>query len=519
MRHTSSTAFLLTLAAASLAMADTDGGIAALRARLGAASPTGAGVAVVQVEAPEATNAYAPDSTDPEFLDKTITKVTSPAVNSWHATSVGRFLYGSTSAMASGVTDAWAYNVADSSGWLSTVLKTTSGSSTVAPAAQPSPSVRVMNHSWIGSYGSANADINALRRIDFMMNRDGVLAVCGENNGAGSARQPLMGDTFNGLSVGRMDLQHSAGGTSASGDNPGRMKPDIIAPGIFTSFSTPVVGSAAALLFQTIAGVDFDLLTGLQKAQVVKACLLAGAERDAAWSNAAPQEGVNRGTTNKPVDPLRGSGLLNVDRSHRILTSPRLNGSTTQAGAVTAGSATGWGTAAITHTQKAWWRFNVNRPIAYLDFTLSWPRIVANNFGSYTMPNMNLRLWRIDGGTVPVALEGDAGLPYFAGGNVSCTSAVDNVETLHLVGLEPGEYMVEMSRVDVSSVAATAYAAWIMDEAAFGAIGDLDESGATDAGDIGWLLLRFGTSDPRGDLDRSGTVDAGDIAVLLLNFG
>ena len=48
---------------------------------------------------------------------------------------------------------------------------------------------------------------------------------------------------------------------------------------------------------------------------------------------------------------------------------------------------------------------------------------------------------------------------------------------------------------------------------------DLDGSGAVDAGDIGSLLILFGSSGPAGDLDGSGTVDAGDIGSMLLAFG
>ncbi|MFM7808605.1 MAG: hypothetical protein ACKPEA_11880, partial [Planctomycetota bacterium] len=47
---------------------------------------------------------------------------------------------------------------------------------------------------------------------------------------------------------------------------------------------------------------------------------------------------------------------------------------------------------------------------------------------------------------------------------------------------------------------------------------DLDGSGCVDAGDIGALLILFGTSGPEGDLDGSGSVDAGDIGSMLLRF-
>ena len=49
--------------------------------------------------------------------------------------------------------------------------------------------------------------------------------------------------------------------------------------------------------------------------------------------------------------------------------------------------------------------------------------------------------------------------------------------------------------------------------------GDVDRSGAVDAGDIGAILLMFGTADPAGDIDSSSAVDAGDIGAILLMFG
>jgi alpha-tubulin suppressor-like RCC1 family protein len=48
---------------------------------------------------------------------------------------------------------------------------------------------------------------------------------------------------------------------------------------------------------------------------------------------------------------------------------------------------------------------------------------------------------------------------------------------------------------------------------------DLDWNHSIDAGDIGLLLLDFGTSSADSDLDGSGEVDTGDIGVLLLEFG
>jgi hypothetical protein len=162
----------------------------------------------------------------------------------------------------------------------------------------------------------------------------------------------------------------------------------------------------------------------------------------------------------------------------------------------------------------------VNRPTAAFDFTINWSRGVASNFASYTYANLNLRLYKLVDGSTLQPLEGDAGLEFFSGGNVSSTSVVDNIETLHVLGLEPGDYAVELSRADTSTVAFTAYATWTLDQAAFGAVdGDLDGSGTVDSGDIGTMLTLFGTANPRADLDHSGTVDSGDIGELLLLFG
>jgi len=508
-------ASLTLLLGTAAALADADGGITALRARLGSAAPTGAGMAVMQVEAPEGSGAYAPNPADAAFVGKTITRMDPAAGNSSHATTVGQALYGSGISMAPGIVNIWAYNV---NSWITGTLKVGGGST--APSAAPSTAVRVMNHSWIGSFGAGNAafDREAVRRLDFQASRDGILPVCGESNGAGSARQPMMGDTFNGVSVGRNDLQHSAGDTPAASDTPGRMKPDLIAPGAFTSFSTPVVGAAAALLFETIQGSSLSSLSNLQRVQLAKVCLLGGADRDASWANNAPQSGSSRGVATKPIDALRGAGSLNVDRAHRILTADRMDGASTATGASFA-SAEGWGTAAISSAQKSHWRFSVNQVTPAFDFTVVWPRTVASNFGSYTYVDMNLRVYRALGNAATLTpMEGDAGLDLFARGNVQSVSTVDNVETLHLIDLQPGEYVVELSRVGSGS-AFTAYAAWMVDPAAFGLLGDLDGNGAVDAGDIGVLLVMFGSGNPAGDLDRNGTVDAGDISVLLLNFG
>lgn len=511
-------AYLVAVGLAGAALAADDGGLAALLARLGTASPTGSGVGIVQVEAPKTPggNDYAPDLTLADFTGKTVQIMNSPSVAGWHGTNIAQRLYGSAISMAPGVTNAWVYNL---NNWIFDNLGTGNGSA--APGASPNSSVRVMSHAWIGSFGAGSEayDREAIRRLDLQMTRDGILAACGENNGAGSARAPMMGDCFNGLSVGRNDLQHSAGDTGAQSDTPGRMKPDITGPGQFSSFATATVGSAAALLFETLRGADYSALTNAQRAQLTKAALLGGADRVAAWANNAPATGATRGVATKPIDALRGSGEVNVDRAHRIVTGLRVNG-TTSVTAAEPVEGFGWGTAGLSGGGKSYWRFRVWQVAPAFDVTVTWPRAVATNLASFTLANMDLRLQRsYGGGSRLVALEGDAGSATFEAGNVASSSTVDNIETIHLKNLQPGEYTLELARKDAGTGIVTAYVTWAIDPAAFGAMGDLDMSGSVDFGDVAIAMLSFGADDPLADMDANGLVDFGDVALILLNFG
>ena len=51
---------------------------------------------------------------------------------------------------------------------------------------------------------------------------------------------------------------------------------------------------------------------------------------------------------------------------------------------------------------------------------------------------------------------------------------------------------------------------------------DIDQNGVVDAGDLAWLLSRWGLTAkeaPECDLDGDGLVGAGDLATLLSNWG
>ena len=88
-----------------------DVGYTSLQARLGGATPTGAGIAITQIEAPAGGVAplyiYRPNPAVSEFTGKTFTLECGTCNNtdtSSHATTVGSYLYGNVTSLAPGIT-------------------------------------------------------------------------------------------------------------------------------------------------------------------------------------------------------------------------------------------------------------------------------------------------------------------------------------------------------------------------------------------------------------------------------
>ena len=154
-----------------------------------------------------------------------------------------------------------------------------------------------------------------------------------------------------------------------------------------------------------------------------------------------------------------------------------------------------------------------------LDFVVSWPRVVTTSL-SYTLANLDLKVYRglVDATTL-ISLQGDAGSAFVGSGNVWSQSTVDNVEIIHMNNVVPGEYVVELTRVDSAGGAVQVSAGWQVDPAGFGRLGDFDNSGIVDSADLGRLLGVMGTDDPTCDVNLDGTVDSADVGSVLTNFG
>lgn len=483
-----------------------DIGYTALKLRLGAANvPTGAGYAVGQVEAEESAGNFGPNTANADFAGKTFVPQSGAFGVSGHATSVGLALYGNTQSIAPGVgtVHVWSANL-----WVTTgFLKVNQGAT---PPATPPAGMRIFNHSWIGSFGSTFLDNDGLRRFDFELNRDNVVGVVGTNNGAGSAPSALLAYGYHALTVGLANGQHCNALTPAGLDGQNRRKPDIVAPAGFTSFATPIVGAAAAVLLQTT-----DLDPGLaananaDRATLIKAVLMAGTTHRPGWSNGAPTRGATRGQTSTPLDPVYGADLLNIDRSHFILTGQEHNGSTTVPAVPTIGDR-GWDwIPTLASNASQYYRFTAYGPTDEVSILASWNRTVATNFASFTLVDVDLNLYKVNG-TSLVSLVGDQ--VTYGGGNVSSVSTVDNVEHLYVTDLEPGDYVIEVKRKTGSQSAVPIALAWFMTDT--GPLGDLNGDDVVDASDLAILLGAWGSAGP-GDLDGDGFVTASDLAVLL----
>lgn len=483
-----------------------------LVARLGANIPTGLNIKLGQVEAPENTaGSYAPDTALAEFAGTTFNLLSGTTAGaSWHGTEVAKAFYGNSLSIAPAVNEVSVWNV---NSWL------TAASLGVGTGAQPvaTPTgVRVHNHSWIGSFGQTALDNEALRRVDFVASRDNVLFVAGVNNGAGSAAQPMMAYSYNGIAVGLPDGNHSAAATPSGIDGINRRKPDMVAPGQFTSFATPVVGAAATLLFDAaLRDPAVSANPNANRAVTVKAALLAGTTHRPAWSNGTPTSGASRGITTTPFDPVYGADLLNIDRAHWIFTAGERNGASAPAFASFTPHA-GWDYIAVQASgTSSYYTFRVHTPVSEVSVAATWFRQIASSFTATSIQNFDLKFWRVNGSSL-ASITGDAGIGVFASGNVESNSVFDNTEHLYIRNLAPGDYVLELRRSTGTQTAMPVVVAWYMPNTA--PTSDLNGDGSVGSADLAILLNQWGTSG-LADLNEDGVVSSPDLTILLGQWG
>lgn len=425
-------------------------GYTSLQARLGAAIPTGFGIAVAQVESGQP--AFLPNTAHAELLGKTYVAETTGGTVSSHATTVGRLFYGSRS-LAPDVPTVHLYEAED---WLgSGMLRTES------PDAPLSAQGRVINNSWVQTYDSdpgnnaaeEAAALDASRRLDFLIQRDGTIAVVGVNNGGNSVVPLLLANSYNAIAVGLSTGQSSSGGTTL--DVMGRGKPDLVARGEFPGTSGPsvsrataTVSSAAALLLQT-AGNQ----TAAQRPETIKAVLLSGAtkeEFDLTGATVSTLDDWTR-TTTRPLDLRYGAGELNIDNSHRILTAGPQAGGGQQLDA-----SSGWNLqTGAGQPQRYYFRVPQGAAVNTLSVTAAWNRQVdfqAGQGGSNatltpSLANVEVRLFAA---TVTPDHQSFTTQGWALD---SSLSTIDNVEHIYQRNLAPGMYAIEVTSNQLADVA------------------------------------------------------------------
>ena len=294
--------------------------------------PDGNGISVAQIEAG---TVWMPDTSLSQFSDKVIIDKSGESGVSGHATSVGGIFYGNTSSMTPGIDLIDCFSAGD---WLTSRFLNT-GNNTKKPR---TTSARVANHSWIGSFSGNTSTSNALRRFDWVIDRDEYIQVAALSNG--SANQPLFSSSFNAVIVGRTDGGHGHGLPYVDAtytDN--RIRPDIVAPMGTTSSATPVVASAAALLvhlghesqdLSTDPELSYavnrngDTIYNAERSEVIKAALMAGADR-----YTSNLDGVNirdyrsdeAEMSSNGLDLRYGAGQVNIYQSYHIIAAGEQN--------------------------------------------------------------------------------------------------------------------------------------------------------------------------------------------------
>jgi hypothetical protein len=170
--------------------------------------------------------------------------------------------------------------------------------------------------------------------------RDEYIQVVAMNNG--STNYPMLGSSFNAIAVG-LSSGNSAHGSYPIATTPttpyalaGRTRPDLVAPASATSYATPMVASAAALLVEvghnggntlsTDPAVTFtknrngDTIYNTERSEVVKAALMAGASRTATQLT----QGYTVNTANG-LNSTYGAGQLNIDKSYHVIAAGEQN--------------------------------------------------------------------------------------------------------------------------------------------------------------------------------------------------
>ncbi len=488
-----------------------------LAALLGDALPRGAGVPISLVEAQVAgTMQYFPDVTLSDFNENF--DPLSTAVNfidgsggringkSNHASDQARFFFGNTTSVAPIANEVTVYEAND---WLTDILNL--NASTTEPDAQD---FRVQNFSWIGTFATPNDgtpeptaaeldnDRKALRKFDFVIERDNITAFVGVHNVV-SPLPHLLSHSYNSIALGRSDGAHSTGLTHLEDYGIGRSKPDLVSPQASTSAATSSASSVATFLHSS----DTVRNTDAAQSQTMKAILLAGASKDTlpSWSQ------LDGSGEWHPLDETYGAGELNMFDSYAITVGGRGTGTTATPTPV---ASHGWDYQVIQPGTGNELLYDLIIPTgstaAELSIALAWNAQISSPFstGDPVVADLNLELVDSNGLTIDTNLADT----YVDG---LSASDVDNVEHIYLTDLGPGTYTLKVSSDDLASEFGLA---WRTSTLFDSTTADFNDDGSVDGSDYLAWQVGYGTlvnaTRADGDANGDGHVDADDLVIF-----
>jgi len=355
---------------------------------------------------------------------------------SGHADAVAGYFYGIPGGVATNVAHVDSYGA----NYFVRVFERIIGSSTNYTVSLPSSNINdpVVNQSFIFTGTTVSLQQAIDSAYDNYAAQYKTLFVSGIGNG-GAVNPPAT--CYNGIGVG------AYGGGSSVGPTPdnGRAKPDIMAPAGETSFSTPQVAGAAAVLMQ--AGLRGDGGNGTNAAadiRTVKALLLNGAIKPADWTNNAPS----------PLDTRYGTGVLNVFNSYEQLAGGR-HGYIVSTSVSTGGAHPPTGASGTVSTLSGW-DFNTNTSSSSADGVNHYYFNVINSVSDATFTATATLVWNRQRNQ-PDINNLDLFLYDAISSNlVACsTSLVDNVEHLFVPNLAPGRYDLQVWKAGGSFVSSS----------------------------------------------------------------
>jgi hypothetical protein len=378
------------------------------------------------------------------------------------------------------------------------------------------------------------------RGLESLAARNGTIIIAGIGNGYDAYDPPLYpGASANVIGVGMIDsidadpnncLTHfalpSPEHSSCGPTEDARAKPDIVAPanalaadaensssyimtGNYSSFSTPVVAGAAALLVQkTKSDPNLIAATGAGANCVIKAILLNSATKLAYWHKGWLAAEDDHKT---PLDYTQGAGMLNAAAAYRQLIAGRY-----QAGFV---PTKGWDNNIIEDVPAAY-TFNIAQSTdKMITVTLSWNFNYQQTYPFEALPekdaDLRLELWAVDKSN-PLR---NYLLDY-------SDSAIDNLEHIYAEA-DPNfdTYKIIISRKASNEPSAQRYAlAWSAGEKPASKnplLYDLNTDGSVDQTDFAILFENYMASlDSKenyllGDINSDGLIDLKDIEILL----